>query len=508
MKQKKKAPAIKAVNKKQLRTHSRLMKLLSNRKLRCGALSVFLTILMIAAVVLINSLASSVENKWALTVDFSFNSLTTQSETTKAVLQSLQDDVHIYFVHSQSGDISDSTVLTADSISSILNRYAVYEHVTWSEENIVKNPTLASRFEDMLGENAVSSNCLIVWCEQKNRARVLTEDDFLSISYNTNGYYEASGYSYEKCLTEAILYVSQEELPTLQFLSGHGELTASDTEEMESMLVSNNYQVKRITLADELDVSSPLLILSPQLDFSDSELEKLLDFAKEGGDFFIISSYSDPVDLTNFNQLLSLYGVTPLDGLCVAKESAEGSYYESTAILIPYMQTTEATESLVSAGKDILLLTGARAFERTAEMSSYLTVDVLLKSGEAYLRDYNDGSESLDQQPQDPEGEFTLAVLSTRVQTNGNRSSAFIIGNSSVFLDSWIYTNTHASEFLLQMLKTLQGQEPINLDIVQKPIARNTMTYQSLALPTILSLLLPMLVLAAALIVLLPRKNK
>ncbi len=488
---------------------ARLKRFFGNRKLRCGALSVALTSLMIVLVLCVNFLASSLENAYALTIDCSYNALTTQSETTKNVLNALERDVRIYLLDTGSETSLDALTDDGETLRALLRRYAAASsHVTYSEESLLRNPTLLTRFQDMLGENEITTDCMIIACEETGRARILNEDDYQVYSYTSDGYIVTTGYQYERLITEAILYVSQDELPTLQFLTGHGELTEDDTATLETQLISNNYYVKRVTLSDTLDESAPLFILSPQYDFSETELEALYAFAKRGGNFFVISHYSDPVDLPNFNTFLSSYGIVPLDGLCVAEESDTNSYYsDAPAILLPYMQETETTASLISGGNDILLLTGARAFDVTSELSQDLTVEVLLKSGQAYLRTYQDGAETLDKQEGDREGVFNLAVLSTWTQTTGDRSKLFIIGNANVFTDDWLYTNTSASKFLMQLLSTLQSRKPINLDIVQKPAARDSLSLGSLALPMVLTLLLPLLIVVWALLVLLPRRN-
>ncbi len=501
----------KKVNRRLSKKKARLLRFFGSRKLRCGALSAALTALMIVLVLCINFLASSLENAYALTIDCSYNALTTQSETTKSVLNALERDVRIYLLDTGSQTSLDSLTDDGETPRALLKRYAAASaHVTCSEESLLRNPTLLTRFQDMLGENEISADCIIVYCEETGRARVLNQDDYQVYSYTSDGYIVATGYQYEKLITEAILYVSQDELPTLQFLTGHGELTETDTATLEEQLVSNNYYVKRVTLSDPdaLDVSAPLFILSPQYDFTDAELEALYAFAGRGGNFFVISHYSDPIDLPNFNTFLSSYGIVPLDGLCVAEESDTDSYYsDAPAILLPYMQETETTAALIAGGNDILLLTGARAFGVTSELSRDLTAEVLLKSGQAYLRTYQDGAETLDKQEGDREGVFNLAVLSTWTQTTGDRSKLFIIGNASVFTDDWLYSNTSASKFLMQLLNTLQSRKPINLDIVQKPAVRDSLSLGSLALPTVLVLVLPLFIVGWALLVLLPRRN-
>lgn len=508
----KSSPSISPVPHSAGRGPGRVSRLFGSRKLRCGGAAFMMTALVVALVVCVNYLAMTLENTYALSIDCSYNAISTQSETTKSVLDGLNKDVHLYYLHTTSGETSDSSLLADDTLISILRRYAAQSaHITYSEEDIVKNPTFKDRFKDMLGENAISANCLIVYCAKNDRARVLSANDFITLSYSLDsGNYSQSGYTYEKSITEAILYVTQDELPTLQILTGHGELSETDTSVLNDTLVSNNYQVERVTLGTEegLNAEAPLLILCPQFDLTEKELAELLDFAARGGDFFVISQYSDPVNLTNFNALMLAYGIVPLDGLCVADSSDTQSYYsDSPAILIPYMQSTDTTQTLVSSGKDILLLTGSRAFDISAELSTDLNAEVILKSGQAYLRTYQDGAEGISKQAGDREGVFNLALLSTWTQTDGTRSRMFIAGNSSIFTDSWLFSNTYATEFLLQILKTLQGKQPISLDIVQKTAVRGSLSLGSLMVPALIALLLPMLALIAALIVLLPRKN-
>lgn len=477
--------------------------ILQSRKLRSGAFSVAVTAIVIAFIICVNVFIKAADNRYGLETDFSFNTLTAQSETTKSVLNELDSDVHIYVLSSSSAD----TLIPSEDVLAVVKQYAARsEHVTYSEENIVKNPTFSMRFHDMLDENNISADCLIVASAINNRARVLNEDNYYGISYNMEGYYEVSGYTIEKSITEAILYVSRAELPVVQILTGHGELTEEETSETEAILSQNNYQVKRVSLA-EADAASPLLIFSPQVDFTAEEMDMLDMFSDNGGNFMVISTYSDSLDMPNFNNFLLSYGIVPLGGICVADVEDTESYYESPAILMPYMQETEDTENLVRTGKNILLLTGSRAFDTTAELSNDLAISSILKSGKAYLRDYQDGQESLDQTESDPEGVFDLALLSCRTKKNGNRSKLFIMGNVGVFTDEWIMSNTHAPEFLIQMLSTLGSKKTISLDIVQKPAMREAMSYGSLSVPTIIALILPLLVLAAALIVLLKRKN-
>lgn len=83
-----------------------------------------------------------------------------------------------------------------------------------------------------------------------------------------------------------------------------------------------------------------------------------------------------------------------------------------------------------------------------------------------------------------------------------------MLGNSSMFTDSWLYENTYSREFLLSALKALSREEAISLDIQPKTAVRPQMVMPGLALPLTIIILLPVLVLATGAVVLLKRRRR
>lgn len=484
----------------------RLRALAANRRLRCGGYSVLLTALIILSVAAVNHLAGLLEERFSLTGDYSFNALTVQSETTGHVLESLEEDVHIYYVHTNAG--LSSAALTEDDFRLLLNRYQTASgRLTWSEEDIVRNPSFRERFADLETGKEISANCLVVHCAGTGRVRVLDENDFVSKSYEPEtGTFYVSGYTVEKSLTESLLYVTRKEVPTLQALTGHGELTNADLAHMTAFLNSNSYDVRRVSALEELNISHPLLIACPQFDLTEQELEALLQFAGRGGTFLVLSRFSDPADLPRFSELYLYFGLRLLPGICVAQKEDTASYYsDSPAILAPYMQTVPELAGLTQSGKDFLLLTGARAFEILMERDSSIFSETLLRSGSAYL--HSAYEESLDKAPDDPEGYFDLAVYARRYYPDDSSSRMIMIGNADLFCEQWMMENTYSPEFLLAVLNTLNGESGLNLDIVQKNAVRAPLRSVSMAVPAVISLLLPLLIFLSAVLILIPRRN-
>lgn len=477
-----------------------------SRSLRQGTFNTVLCLLCAAVCVMTVIAADYLEDKYDWQVDLSFNGITTKSDVTDAVLESLDKDVRIYAVFS---DGSEDNQLIA-----LLNRYSAgSEHITWSQENLTRNPLLLQLASSYSDDSAVSSDCLIITCEETGRTRVLTSEDYIEYTYDsTQGTYTVTGWQYEKSISEAVLYVTADDLPKIRILSGHGELDATSTSVMEDYLTSANYEVSRITLLTDgaPDPESPLMILSPTKDLSETELTMLTEYVQAGGDLFITVSYTDPDELPNFYALYKLYGFVPIPGLVLEDESRTDAYYESIPNVQPTMLSTDATGVLVAAGYDFLILAGARAFETPAESEdSTLTTEVLLQSTEnAYIRTLGSGNTvTIARQEGDRTGPFALALSATRIFDTGSSSRAFIIGNDSMFLDNWMYNYTYSGELLLQIARYLQGKAPVNLDIISRTAVREQLTVNNAAAPVILLCLLPLLVAVAAVAILLPRRH-
>ena len=291
-------------------------------RFRYGSMSTALLCLCLAVLVGLNVLFDTLEKKNGWRVDYSFNGVTTQSETTRAVLDSLPHDVHIYALYTQEN--ADLPLLE------LLNRYAAAsDRVTWEHADVTLNPALLTRFPGTADE-PLTNDSLVVSCEATGRYKILTWENFISLGLNyETGAYAISGLTYEQQITSAISYVTQETIPRVMILQGHGELDEGSTAVLADFLTSNNFEVAYFELGSaeaELRPDDLLMILSPQRDFMDTELKALMDFASAGGNILFTCDYTDPVEnMPNYQALLRSYGIQPRDGVVVASTEESGT---------------------------------------------------------------------------------------------------------------------------------------------------------------------------------------
>lgn len=479
-----------------------MKKFFTDPKLRHGRFALLLLMLFLAAAVGAVCLmdALEVQNGWRK--DLSFNGVTTQSETTRAILDELDKPVRIYALFRKGEE--------DEPLFELLNRYqAQSDLISWEQLDVTMNPGVIAKFKGD-SDTALTTNSLVVHCPETDRYKIL--NSFVSLSYDIDlGGYTLSGLTYEKEISEAIVYVTRQKIPPVMILEGHNEWGTTDLAFTYDYLTRNHYDLYQVNGESELDPTGLMMILSPQVDLTADEVETIMAFARAGGALFITCDVTVPMEkMPNFLSLCRAFGAVPREGMVVAGEAEKNTYYENAQIaLLPYMQATLPTRNLIESRQDTLLLALCRAFEETANTDNNLTVEPVLYSGyQAYLRPLDGNDFSIQQGDDDPVGPFPLALLAERIMDSGEMSRAFIIGNTTFMTDSSLYATTDNGPFLLKMLEYLLDQEAISLNIAAKPAVRPGLAAGSLTLGMALMIAVPLAVLAAALWVLVPRRNR
>lgn len=479
-----------------------------NPRLRYGSLSTAILCAFLALLVVVNAAVTTLEKKHGWRVDYSFNALTTQSETTLQILEQLKHPVHIYALFAKGQE--------DQPLMELLDRYAaVSPLVTWEQTDVSLNPGLLTHYRGATSDDAITTDSLIVTCEETGRFRVLSPADFISLSLNyEEGVYEIAGLTYESKITSAINYVTQDVIPRVMVLQGHGELDEDGTAVFAELLRGNNFDVQYFSFGDsgvELTSDDLLVFLSPVRDLSDAELKAVTDFAAQGGSLLFTCDYTDPLpDMPNYASLMRSYGFEAREGIVVASAEEPDSYYADIRIdLIPTMQSTDVTITLVDAGADTLLLAGSRAFAMPGEGDRSLITQPVLTSGyKAYLRDLSSGNLSLEQADEDELGPFALALQARRITEGGYVSRAFVLGSSTLLTSAQIHAMTDAQEFIVRVVEFLLDTEPVELGIMAKAALRPQLSVESITLGSLLLVAMPLVVFAAAVMVLWPRRNK
>ena len=489
-------------------------KLLHMKQLRYGSLSIVMTVVVILLVMGINWAFGTLEDKFAWSIDLSYNQKFSISDETKEVVAALDQDVKIYTLMQENSTSTLSTML-----DEMLTRYqALGDHIKVENLDIVANPTAASRFQT--GDESLTSNSIVVTNADESKFRVISSSDMYDREYGYDSSYNytltKNDFIGERCVTSAILYVTSDDTPLVYILQGHGEVSYSNISFLTEALTEQNYEPKELELSDssvELKSGDVVMVIAPTDDLTDEEYEILKTFMENGGRLYYATQYGvTGNELTNFNALLNLYGLSIDNGLIVEDVSSSGYYYRQQLMLMPSIALTDDDGNTLDITKafdssSYLVLPQCSAV-RTPEMkqSGIIYTDVLTTSDKAYVKSNVTESTTIDRQEEDETGTFSIAVAADKTDYDDDTktSRVFVVGNAYYLASESYYTAYDNSLLLISPMEWLVDRDTSvyvpskSMGTYTMTIADNT-TYQILTVTVIGAI--PLIILVAGFIV-------
>ncbi len=345
-----------------------------NRKLKKGGAMAIFTVIVIAAVIVINLMAGKLPSKYRR-LDLSTSRLFSLSATTTQVLDELTQDVNLYIVADP--DYIDSR------ITEFVQLYADYSDRVHVE---VKDPVL---HPDVLASLDTKANTVLVSCDGTGRKQAIPFSDIIQI--DPMAYYQyqqihETAFDGEGQITSAISSVTNEKQTTVYQLSGHKETSLATT--VTDALGKSSMTTQELNLLTQGSVPEDcglLLINNPQTDLAKDETAMILDYLNKGGHVMVLAGYT-PGGSPNLAELLERYGMIPANGY--AADPAPQHFYNNNPFYIfpEYDHSSEVLAGISDSDPALLLnpsaLTVAEQLEDGLSVTPFLTT-----SGQALLVD-------------------------------------------------------------------------------------------------------------------------
>lgn len=393
------------------------------RSFRVGGYSVAAGAMVLAIVIVVNLLANALPAKYTR-FDTTSAQLFTISQQTEDILSALDQDVSLYWVCQ--GGQEDS------KLGNLLDRYSGMSskiHVEKKDPNV--NPTFIQQYVS----SSVYNNSVIVVCG--DRSRYVSYDEIYEYDYSS--YYYDGTYSVnfagEGSLTSAIAYVTNENLPKLYALSGHGEQSLSSS--FSTAVEKENMELNQLSLltVDQIpDDADCILIYSPQSDISAEEKDMLLTYLQSGGSLYYISNPAETEgQFANLEALMAEYGLSAENGIVI--EADRNNYFiQGPLYLLPTLKYHEITAPLQDGGYRVMLPVahGIQVDETLREGLSVTKLLTTSNSSFSKVAGYN--LQTMEKESGDIDGPFALAVAAED-ENNGSNvvwvSSAYLLDDSA-----------------------------------------------------------------------------
>ena len=461
---------------------------------RSGVYSTAILAAAIVLAVLLNLLVGALPKKYT-EFDLSEAKMYTLGDSSKKLVQSLDQDVTVYYL-CETG--SEDAILTK-----LLDHYAdESSHFRWEQKDPAIYPTFAAQY----GASDVSTGSLIVVSGENNV--VLDATDLYEYDYSD--YYTTGSanvtFGGEKQITSAIYKLTAAEETHAYYTTNHGEqaLTSSLTEALEAQnITAQPLDLLTSTIPDDCDL---LIINDPTSDFASDglvdEISQLQTYLENGGRVLLTTNGYD--ETPNLDAVMAQFGLAREAGLVVEGDSSHALYGYPYSLFPDYGTTDEST-ALDGVNRSTHVMLSVAQGITVTETDGVTAESLLNTSEDAYSKLNFDTSSTTDKENGDTDGPFSLAVWA-RNETTG--AEVIWIGCPNMDNEQLYQSIPGNLTFLQGCAASMVGQD-ILIDtkaLEASPITISASTATTLGL--VFVFVLPAAVLIAGAVVVLLRRRK
>ncbi len=387
----------------------------STRKMKLSMFSGSMVVVGIVVCVLVNVVAAQLPEGMK-SIDATSSKVYSLTEDTKDYLKTLEDDVTIYVLSAKSD--CDTTLAKTLSHYEDASKHISVEYI---------DPNVSPKFYENYTDESPSTNSLIVVNEEKSK--VISYDNIYETEVNYNTYqYETTGYDGEGQITSAINYVTSTSQPVIYTLDGHGETSLDDS--FTSAVEKMNISVESLSLLQEdavPDDCALLVINGPTKDLNAKDAKKVIKFIKNGGKVLITLAYTTE-DMTNFDKILTSYGITKVNGVVVDSDASH--YYQNPFYLIPTVLSTDLTSDAQDGYLFMPTATGLTYSTKHLSENESIT-PLLTTSDSAISKSDVSNATTYDKEDGDEDGPFNLGLWYQNTGEDGEGTSQMVVISST-----------------------------------------------------------------------------
>ena len=440
-----------------------IKKSFTNRKFKSGAYSSFITVLVIAIVVVVNL----VFGKLDLSTDLSSNSLFTLSKDTKKALKSAKNDVTLYYMVSNGKE--------TDYIEKVLKQYPkVSSKVKLKKIDPVVNPGFASKYLSDSESGSIAQNDVIVVNNSTKSSSYVPNTDMYYTNTDYSTYSQTQYLDVEGKITSSIQKVLAEKKTKMYILKGHDELEVGTT--MSASFSKMNIETDELTLYSEDKVPSDcdiLLINGATKDISKEEKNKILAYMKKGGNAVINLQYGTK-DTPNLRALLKYYGLNEQIGMVC---ETQGNYSTYTSYVIPTVDSSSDITADVSGVVIMPVPVGISKLSDKNIRKSLTITELATTSKGSYLK-LDPSSGKAVKEKGDIDGPFDIGVSVTDKIDDDKSANLVVYASAYAFSDDVISTNQFDNGSLLSnAVKSMSAS-----DVEETSINAKSLSYSYVSL--------------------------
>ncbi len=520
-------------------------KIRSVLRLKHGTYNSALIVIVLAAAIVINVLATAAAARFPLDIDLSTTGQNTVSGDNIDYIKKVDKDVNVVLCATEEGytggymdSYAQNLYLAQDSTggyyTQTLNLLKLYEKHNKKIKLTFADPDASSfsSVQAIAGDTALKYGDILVYStatvdgEEVTNLKVLTYTDLYEL-YDASGYaemgygtYSVTGSKVETALTSAIYTVTSDDLKTVAFLTGHSKQGTYSN--LASTLKLNSFDVTEIsdTIIEKIDSEIDLLVItSPSTDFAASEIKALETFLDNGGqkgkDLFVFCD-SASGSMPNLYAFLEEWGVT-VQGNAVLFETNESNHLTDEPTIMGLTNKGTDFTAAVNSSNVLYIADGNVPLSVAYESQGKRKTDIVLATGETVVAAPLSADASWKPTADYKKQSFANIIVTTESfydDDNNRHESHVTVCSSTDFISAnWsAYDAVGNLSYTTALFKTLSGADNTDISFTNKTVVDFAFMQPSESSANLLRIifvvLLPMAVIATGVVVWWRRKNK
>lgn len=404
------------------------------RSLKLGGYSVIVTAVVIAIVIVVNLAVRLLPTKYTK-YSTSTVGLYDISETSRGILSKVKDKISVYVV----SDPSYTDEVTREYVA----KYAgLNSNISWSTVDPAVKPGFLKEYTS---ESLSSQQTHLVLVNKNNgRSRVIPYTDIYYQKYTQQEllYYQMyygsvpdnpTYFNIEQQLTSAVDYLTAEKLPTVYYITGHGETALDST--VTGLIGAENIDLAELPLLTKGSVpddADAVIINAATKDFTEDEIKALEAYTAKGGNVLMTSFYNSKLKERN---LTNLYGFAKSLGLeykDVKVYEGGGKFVQSPDNILPTLVDKKYSSAIGNNTYLLMVQCNAITLAKTAPEGVTLT-ELLTTSVLGFAKTEVTEETKSEKEEGDEEGTFVLGAMAEK--TVDGKTSKLVWLASPVLLD-------------------------------------------------------------------------
>ncbi len=489
-----------------------------SRRFKHGTLATVITVVFIAAVVLVNIIATILLDKFPLNIDLTKEQSMSMAEDSKDFLKKLDKEVKIHVLAEESTFNQAGNFYYTHALNTMKQCTQYSGKVSLDFINLEKNPTYGS------GKYSESLQAGDIIIESDLRYKIVSIDDLFEVSYSSTDYYQTNpqitSSKAEQVMLSGIMFVSETNPTEVALLTGFSEVQGGYSG-LQSLLESNNYSFKTVNILTEdiPDSVSMVIIPAPTKDYTQKEIDKLETYLTNGGKngkkLLYLASYQQGELPVLEGYLETDWGIKVGSGVIWETNASNvyGKYYYYNTL------NTLTGNGYVDGLADNTLpvyMSASRPVTAAFESKSEMKTTTLITSADTCVLQPMDADEKWSPDNETKQA-FTTAVSCTRTKYDSDtneplESTVVAFGSLDFFVSGALQMDTfNNGDFTVNMCNDLVGKEDNTLNIVPKSDSSETLDITEATVKVfqiIFVIVVPIAVLATGLIIWFRRRHR